>query len=90
VDDAIKRAASARRRSRDAAEAASRVRARIAGQSGGRVISPNASLRRALERSEAAHLDAAELYDSVGLAERAAEHRADARTEAARRAALED
>jgi hypothetical protein len=90
VDDAIKRAASARRRSRDAAEAATRTRARIAGQLGEQPVSANASLRRALERSEAAHLDAAELYETVGLAERAARHRADAAIEAARRAVLED
>ena len=90
MDDAIKRAASARRRSRDAAEAARRLRARIAGEPDQHLVGTNASLRRALERSEAAHLDAAELYDSVGMAERAARHRADARSEAARRAMLED
>jgi hypothetical protein len=91
TDGAVERAEAARRRSREAADAVIRVRTRIGQEPAdpqARLARARAELQRALERSEAAHLDAAHLYDAVGQVAQAERHRAEARSDAARRARL--
>jgi hypothetical protein len=103
TNDPLARAEAARHRASQAAEAAARARKRLRKAPSAetvaeaeerrihaeeRLATVSEELGNALERSERAHLSAAELDDETGHPEAAERHRADARADRERRESL--